>query len=1288
MNWFKKMKIRTKLLGSFVVIAVLAGVIGYIGISNIKKIEKADTYMYDNVVVSLGICADLNTSLTSLRVQYRNMLLSENQQEIEVYYNKFDDLNKSIDSLLLKYELTINDAIGKKKFTNVVKCKNDYISYLGNLKKRINFKDNSSALQLLKSDIYNSGYKVQAATKSLTDYNIKLGNDISEANTKSANLSISMTLMIMGCIVFLAILLGFLISANIQKIIKSVVNQAILLAEAAVAGKLSTRAKPEDTNEEFRGIIVAINNTLDAVIGPLNVAAEYVDRISKGDIPERISDNYNGDFNEIKNNLNVCIDTLNELMSEMNNMSTEHENGDIDVQIDIAKFQGAYMVMAGGVNQMVGSHIAVKKRAMGVFNEFGKGNFDANIEKLPGKKKFINDTIEQVRMNLKGLIAEMNKMSTEHENGDIDAVIDTNRFEGDFKSMANGVNVMVGSHIAVKKKAMGVFMEFGKGNFEAQLEQLPGKKRFINDTIEEVRSNLKALIEDTNLLAQAAVEGKLATRADASKHQGDFRKIVEGVNNTLDAVIGPLNVAAEYVDRISKGDIPAKITDNYNGDFNEIKNNLNNCIDIMNNLLIESEKIVIAAADGELSSRANADLFIGGWKKLVVGINDTISNIVNPLMVTADYVDKVSKGEIPPIITDIYKGQYNIIKTNLNSVVKMMSELLAETDLIIQAAADGELNKRARAALFMGGWRKLVEGFNDTITNIVNPLMVTADYVEKISKGEIPPQITEVYKGQFNIIKNNLNLVVKMMSELLAETDNIIQAAANGELDKRANATLFLGGWKKLVEGVNDTITNIVNPLMVTADYVEKVSKGEIPPQITDTYLGQYNIIKNNLNSVVKMMSELLIETDKIAQAASDGQLAKRANAELFVGGWNKLVTGVNNTLDAVIGPLNVAAEYVEMISIGSMPALITDNYNGDFNAIKNNLNSLIKALNEITVKAKSIAEGDLTVSLIKRSNNDVLMGSLDEMVKSTSNMIGEFKIAIENIVLAGNQMQSVAMQISQGSTEQASSTEEVSSSMEEMVSNITQNTENARQTETIALQASRDISEGNKSVLITVEAMKKIADKITIIGEISEKTDLLAINAAIEAARAGEQGKGFAVVAAEVRKLAENSQAAAKEINDLSKSSVRIADDSGQLLQKIVPDIQKTAVLVQEIAAASLEQSSGANQVNSAIMQLNTVTQKNAAAAEEMSSSAEELSSQADQLKSIISFFKTESDLKSISKMRQEQENQMRGLSPNHSVPDQSYGRRKSFSKTPSNGIDIKLTPNSHSDNDEFERY
>ena len=202
---------------------------------------------------------------------------------------------------------------------------------------------------------------------------------------------------------------------------------------------------------------------------------------------------------------------------------------------------------------------------------------------------------------------------------------------------------------------------------------------------------------------------------------------------------------------------------------------------------------------------------------------------------------------------------------------------------------------------------------------------------------------------------------------------------------------------------------------------------------------------------------------------------------------------------------------------------------------------------------------------------------------------------------------------------------------MEQMASNIKQNADNAQQTEKIALKAADDAKEGGHAVGETVSAMKEIASKISIIEEIARQTNLLALNAAIEAARAGEHGKGFAVVASEVRKLAERSQTAAGEINNLSASSVEVAERAGEMLEKIVPDIQKTAELVQEINAASNEQRAGANQINQAIQQLDQVIQQNAAASEEMASTSEELLSQAEQLQSTIGFFKIDGSAGSL---------------------------------------------------------
>ena len=328
---------------------------------------------------------------------------------------------------------------------------------------------------------------------------------------------------------------------------------AEMLAKAAVEGRLATRADASKHSGDFRKIVEGVNATLDAVIGPLNVSADYVDKISKGNIPPKITDNYNGDFNVIKNNLNQCIDALN------------------------------------------------------------------------------------------GLTDEMARISEAHNAGDIDAVIPVEKFENAYRTMARGVNEMVQGHITVKKKAMACIAEFGKGNFEAPLEKFPGKKAFINDTIEEVRSKLQALIVDTDLLVQAAVKGQLATRADAGKHGGDFRKIVEGVNATLDAVIGPLNVSADYVDKISKGNIPAKITDNYNGDFNIIKNNLNTCIDAVGALVADANMLAKAAVEGKLETRADASKHGGDFGKIVAGVNATLDAVIGPLTEVGQVLDKTGR---------------------------------------------------------------------------------------------------------------------------------------------------------------------------------------------------------------------------------------------------------------------------------------------------------------------------------------------------------------------------------------------------------------------------------------------------------------------------------------------------------------------------------------------------------------------------------------------------------------------------------------------------------------------
>ena len=326
----------------------------------------------------------------------------------------------------------------------------------------------------------------------------------------------------------------------------------------------------------------------------------------------------------------------------------------------------------------------------------------------------------------------------------------------------------------------------------------------------------------------------------------------------------------------------------------------------------------------------------------------------------------------------------------------------------------------------------------------------------------------------------------------------------------------------------------------------------------------------------------------------------------------------ISRRLASCVGLAGAVAE-------GDLSQNVTVSSNDEIKDVVEALNRMTTNLRASARVAEQIAAGDLMVESKRRSDKDVLGIALEQMLTKLRAVVADAASAADNVSSGSQQLSASAEELSQGATEQASSGEEASASMEQMAANIKQNADNAGQTEKIARQSAKDAEASGTAVDQAVTAMRTIAEKITIVQEIARQTDLLALNAAVEAARAGEHGRGFAVVASEVRKLAERSQAAATEIGAVSSQTVQAAQQAGEMLGRLVPDIKKTAELVAEISAACREQDVGADQINQAIQQLDKVTQQNASASEEMSATSEELAAQAEQLQSAIAFFQTD---------------------------------------------------------------
>ncbi len=1127
MNALNNVKIGTKLIGGFLAVALIVVVVAVIGYTNVKSVNDGMVTLYNDRLVPIEqLAAVQGAGLTIRGDVYKYFVMPEERSAIEQEIAaNIESVNKNITDYKATY-------LVQAELDQIPKFDTAWASYqqdVADILKQVKAGDETTPLQSLKDGAAHTDRAAwDASLGALIQVQIDVGAELKAAGdqTFASATTISIVVALIG--VLLAIGLGVVLTRSItgplargvallkemglghlgtrlkmnrkdeigvmattldqfaddlQNIVvgtmkkisagdlstdvvgkdaqdeiapalkqttdslRGLVAEAKMLTKAAVDGKLATRGSADKFGGAYRDIVQGVNDTLDAVIGPLNVAAEYVDRISKGDIPARITDQYNGDFNEIKNNLNVCIDAVN------------------------------------------------------------------------------------------------------------------------------------------------------------------------------------ALVADANVLSKAAVEGKLATRADASKHGGDFRKIVQGVNDTLDAVIGPLNVAAEYVDRISKGDIPAKITDTYRGDFNEIKNNLNQCIDAVNALVADANQLSTAAVEGKLATRADATKHQGDFRKIVQGVNETLDAVIGPLNVAAEYVDRIAKGDIPAKITDQYHGDFNEIKNNLNQCIDGLGGLV-ESNAVLQRMAVNDYSHKVDGQ-YQGVFATVATASNDVRDRLVHLQSIAAN----IAQGDLKDlqDLRSLGNGTGKRSENDQLLpafirMIEAIQRMVADANLLSKAAVDGKLATRADATKHQGEFQKVVQGVNDTLDAVIGPLNVAAEYVDRISKGDVPAKITDSYNGDFNEIKNNLNQCIDAVSALVADANTLAKAAVEGKLATRADATKHQGDFRKIVEGVNATLDSVIAPINDTQSLLGLVARGDLTVQMNGHYKGDFALLKQSLETMLAGL-------KSMAGQTQQSAVNMTSASAQILASSTQMASTTreqASAVNEITSTVQEIKASAEQVAQRAQGVAEGATR---------------ASEVAQRGQQAANASLSGMDDIRAKVEAiAENILALSEQTQQIGDIIDTVTDIAGQSNILALNAAIEAAQAGEAGKGFRVVADEVRSLAEQSRQAAAQIKvilgDIQKATnlAVMATEQGTkgvnagseqvsrtatTIQELARAVDTSAQAAQQIVAGVEQQTIGLDQIAIGMSDINQASQQTAAGAQQSQRAAQDLTDLATQLKGVVAQYR-----------------------------------------------------------------
>lgn len=742
------------------------------------------------------------------------------------------------------------------------------------------------------------------------------------------------------------------------------------LTTAVEQGDLTARAASKKFTGYAQQIVQSVNTMLETVYVPVKTLTGYVNGMAQGEFSEIVTENYPGHLGNLQQSLIQCRNALGDVIDETNRTTAAIARGKLERRVESAKFRGQWTEFAKGLNAAVESLLTPVRDISRTLEKLASGDLKVRITTTyQGDFHVLKTTCNEIGAQLQDVQETIHTLKTAVLKGQLNIRGELRQAKGQFAGIITAVNEImdaVNTPLLVMTEYIdriahgdvpGKIIDEYKGNFQTIKTSLNGLIEYLQQveyaieavthgdlsyeliprseqdaltlTVQHMTGVIEQFMTEMQAVSEAVTGGRLEARGEVARLQGDFTKAIRGMNRMLDAVVRPLQLTSEYIGRIADGNLPAKLTDAVSGDFEEIQQRTNGCIDTLNAMLDEMTMMVEASARGDWDVRADSTQYEGVWAALVKNINTTAEQVSATIEDVGGMLHRLAAGDFGARLTHEYTGDYNVLKHACNELGEQIQSMRQMLDTLHTDIDNGRLETRLKTDGLKGEFGAMIQHVNRVLDAMNSPIRDLIAYVAHLADGELPEKITVQYQGDFQRMKDGLNALRSRHAEILQVAEQVAVGNLKIQMNVRSNR----------------------------------------------------DVMSRTLNAMQLALQSIVSDMQRQVHAVQEGRLGMRSKTTGANGCWRDLVTGMNTAIDTCVTPFMVMTDYVNRIAVGDVPEKITEEFRGEFNSIRSTLNRLIDTIGDVKLIAREIVNGNLDVTIQERSDKDELMKALREML-------------------------------------------------------------------------------------------------------------------------------------------------------------------------------------------------------------------------------------------------------------------------------------------------------------------